>query len=78
MCYFVLKDNEYDFFLQKKVSNILVLSCDMVTDLKFDSMLEEHLKKGSALTMLTTNYHPDFINAKAPGPSIKTALSKSY
>ena len=78
---YILKFKYLDYaykknYFQRDVEDIAILSCDTMTDAQFEPILEEHIKQGAALTMLTSNLNPNFVNPKPPGYKIKNVASK--
>ncbi|XP_027215464.1 translation initiation factor eIF2B subunit gamma isoform X3 [Penaeus vannamei] len=61
--------------IKKSVDDVLIISSDLVTDVKLQSIMDQHRSRGSALTMLTANHQPEFLKAVPPGPKTKSTLS---
>ena len=55
----------------------MIITSDLVSDVKLESLLNQHRARGAALTMLTANQQVDFLKAAIPGPKTKPTLSKS-
>ncbi|XP_066943166.1 translation initiation factor eIF2B subunit gamma [Macrobrachium rosenbergii] len=61
--------------IKHNVDDVVIITSDLVSDVKLQSILNQHRARGAALTMLTANQHVDFLKATPPGPKSKPALS---
>nr|XP_045585087.1 translation initiation factor eIF-2B subunit gamma-like [Procambarus clarkii] len=61
--------------IKRSVDDIVIVSSDLVTDVKLQDILNRHRSSGAAFTMLTANKQPEFLKAVAPGPKTKPTLS---
>lgn len=61
--------------IKHSVDDVVIITSDLVTDVKLQSILNQHRARGAALTMLTANQQLDFLKATPPGPKTKPSIS---
>ena len=62
-------------YVQEGSTDIMILSCDIVSDIDVSEMHRYHRIKGSAVTMLTAHYDPS-VFAPTPGLKQKSSVGK--
>nr|XP_053647059.1 translation initiation factor eIF-2B subunit gamma-like [Cherax quadricarinatus]XP_053647060.1 translation initiation factor eIF-2B subunit gamma-like [Cherax quadricarinatus]XP_053647061.1 translation initiation factor eIF-2B subunit gamma-like [Cherax quadricarinatus] len=57
------------------IDDVVIVSSDLVTDVKLQQIMDRHRSSGAALTMLTANNQPEFTKATPPGPKTKPTFN---